>query len=119
MKTNAQELKQILDQHSLWIRTVGANGSRANLEYVDLTYANLSCSNLFKANLTDANLAGANLRDANLTDADLTGTILEKDKADKKPEVASVKSESMIRSEFEALAKKFGLQITCLGFKLI
>ncbi len=99
------ELKEILEQHKLWID--GKGGQRANLED----------ANLSDANLHGANLSGANLSGANLEDADLTNTILDK-KAEKQPEVASVKSENL-RSEFEALAKKHGLQITCLEFKMI
>ena len=95
----ASKLKEILEQHRLWLETNEVQGERANLE-------------------------GADLKGANLKGAILTGTILEKkaekaEKAEKQTEVASVKSEISIRSEFEALAKKFGLQITCLEFKLI
>ncbi len=104
------ELKEILDQHQLWLAAKG--GSRA-----DLRGANLTNANLTNAYLHGANLSGANLSGANLEDADLTNTILDK-KAEKQPEVASVKSENL-RSEFEALAKKHGLQITCLEFKMI
>jgi len=97
----------------------GATLEGATLKGADLQYANLTGADLRYANLTGADLEGAHLSFANLKGAILTGTILEKDKAEKQPEVASVKSESMVRSEFEALAKKFGLQITCLEFKLI
>ncbi len=80
----ASKLKEILDQHQLWID--GRGGKRANLEGANLgganlggaylEYANLTDANLYGANLTGANLAGAYLRDANLTRANLTGAIL-------------------------------------------
>ena len=59
----ASKLKEILDQHQLWID--GNEGSCADLTRADL----------WNANLTDANLIGANLSGANLEDADLTGAI--------------------------------------------
>ena len=82
---DASELKEILDQHKLWID--GKGGSRA-----DLTGANLYGADLYRAILNgadlrgailrdailrDANLTDANLTDANLTDADLTDANLE------------------------------------------
>ena len=80
------ELKEILDQHQLWVETNGMQGQYANLtgadlRHVNLYYANLTgadltgadlwCANLSDANLHCANLTGANLRRANLTGADL------------------------------------------------
>ena len=75
----ASELKEILDQHQLWID--GKGGSRANLcgsnlRDADLGGANLGGANLGGASLTDADLGGANLTRASLTDADLRGAIL-------------------------------------------
>jgi len=80
------ELKEILEQHKLWIETNGAEGKRANLKGAivtganlygaDLEDTNLTGANLIGANLTDANLEDTNLTGANLTDANLTGTIL-------------------------------------------
>ena len=64
------ELKEILDQHRLWID--GKGGCRANLMGANLEDADLTGANLWGANLTDANLTGANLTDANLTGANLT-----------------------------------------------
>ena len=94
-KITETELKSILDEHKLWLD--GKGGKRANLTHADL-------------------------RGANLTGANLTGTILDKDKkenkAEKQPEVGSVKSENL-RFEIEAIAKKHGLHITCLEFKMI
>ena len=100
------ELKEILDQHRLWLETNGVQGKLANLEGADLrgadlwganlngaklngaklyranlyraslTGAYLGSADLDSANLTDANLHGAYLRDANLCGANLRGTIL-------------------------------------------
>ena len=68
----ASELKEILDQHRLWIQSNGAEGQRANLGYADFTGANL-----IGANLMNASLSGADLRYANLSGADLGGANLE------------------------------------------
>ena len=75
------ELKEILEQHKLWIDTSGQGGKRANLRGADLRGANLEGANLRDADLRGANLCGANLyradlRGANLEDADLTGANL-------------------------------------------
>jgi hypothetical protein len=87
----ASELKEILDQHKLWLETNGVQGERAdltraylrdaNLNRADLRGANLSgadfwCANLSDASLTGANLTYANLGYANLTKANLTGANL-------------------------------------------
>ena len=87
----ASKLKEILDQHRLWIESAGKHGQRANLEYADLgganlyganlwgaylTRANLRGANLYRADLTGANLKGANLKDANLWGANLWGANL-------------------------------------------
>ena len=68
---DASKLKEILDQHRLWIETNKAQGKRANLWGEDLRGANLG-----GANLTGANLGHANLRDANLSGAILYGADL-------------------------------------------
>jgi hypothetical protein len=83
----ASELKEILDQHRLWIETTGAQGKRAilrganlkgaNLNGAYLYVANLAGAYLWDANLKDANLIGANLIDAILTGANLTGAYLQ------------------------------------------
>ena len=70
----ASELKEILDQHQLWID--GKGGSRADLTGANLYYANLRDANLTGANLKDAYLVDANLKDAYLVDANLTGANL-------------------------------------------
>ena len=102
----ASKLKDILEQHKLWLDTNGVQGERANLGGADLEDADLRRANLRRADLngadltgailysanleganleganlsgaylTDANLTDANLTDANLTRADLTNTIL-------------------------------------------
>ena len=93
----ASELKEILDQHKLWLETNGVQGERAdlsraylrgadlsraylrgaNLNRADLWDANLSDASLTGANLGYANLWYANLTKANLTGANLTGAYLE------------------------------------------
>ena len=95
----ASKLKEILDQHQLWLD--GRGGQRANLEDADLTGADLTgaylsgadlfCADLtgadltgadltgaylWRANLNGANLNGANLKGANLSGANLAGAIL-------------------------------------------
>ena len=65
------ELKAILKDHRLWIKSEGKQGKRANLEG-----ANLQDANLRGANLVDANLEGAYLRGVNLYGADLRGAYL-------------------------------------------
>jgi uncharacterized protein YjbI with pentapeptide repeats len=67
----ASKLKDILDQHKLWIDANGKGGKRADLEDANLTGANLR-----DVNLSGANLGGANLYCANLTGADLNGVNL-------------------------------------------
>jgi hypothetical protein len=72
----ASELKEILDQHKLWIETNGVQGTRADLHSANLTGANLTGANLYCAEFRGANLEGANLRGAYLHRANLTGAIL-------------------------------------------
>lgn len=88
---NADELRKILDEHKVYLESLGESGSRANfsgaylrdanfsganLRNADLSWANLIEANLRMANLSGANLRGANLRDANLRGADLSGADL-------------------------------------------
>jgi hypothetical protein len=80
------KLKDILDQHKLWLETNGVQGQRANLRDANLRGAILRDANLYNAdlrgailrdaNLTGADLGGANLRRANLQGANLTGAYL-------------------------------------------
>ena len=72
----ASKLKEILEQHTLWVETNGMQGQRANLRSANLGGANLSGADLRYANLSGANLKDANLYYANLTGADLTGADL-------------------------------------------
>ena len=82
----ASELKEILDQHQLWIESNGVQGKCADLEDARLDGANLinadlegailCIADLWGANLTGAKLTGANLYGANLSDASLTGANL-------------------------------------------
>ena len=69
---DASELKEILDQHKLWVETNGMQGERANLRCANLRCANLGGANLGGANLSDADLTGASLRGASLRVANLT-----------------------------------------------
>lgn len=68
---NTNELQKILDEHKLWVTSMGESGSRANL-----SGANLCGADLFGAYLCGANLSGANLCDANLCGANLSGAKL-------------------------------------------
>ena len=72
----ASKLKEILDQHKLWIETNGVQGQRANLKGAFLYDAILYDANLTGANLTGANLYRANLPTVNFSGADLTGAYL-------------------------------------------
>ena len=66
------DINQIIEQHALWLKTDGGEGSRANLDGANLTRANLYGANLYGADLYGANLDGANLTRANLDGANLT-----------------------------------------------
>jgi hypothetical protein len=75
----ASKLKDILEQHKLWID--GKGGKRADLTGANLRGADLTGANLHGAKFSDADLSGADLTDANLHDAnlryaDLTGANL-------------------------------------------
>ena len=73
------ELKDILEQHKLWLDGKGgicADLWGASLGGANLTDANLSYANLFDANLTHANLTGADLNGAYLGGANLYGANL-------------------------------------------
>ena len=66
------KLKEILNQHRLWLDTNGVQGKRANLRGANLEYADLKDANLKDANLSGADLTGANLHGAKFSDADLS-----------------------------------------------
>ena len=71
-----QQLRQILDNHQLWLKSGGEQGKRADLRGADLREANLLGANLQEAKLQEAKLRGADLRGANLRVTDLRGTDL-------------------------------------------
>ncbi|EAU9424138.1 pentapeptide repeat-containing protein [Salmonella enterica] len=73
---NAAELSKVLEQHKVWITSLGQEGSRADLRGANLHDADLRGANLYGANLRGANLYGANLYGADLHDADLRGANL-------------------------------------------
>ena len=72
---NADELKEILDQHKLWLND-NTKGKRANLSFADLRGAYLRFSNLRFSNLSGAYLRFADLRFADLSGANLSGACL-------------------------------------------
>jgi hypothetical protein len=75
----ADQLKQILDDHKLWLQKNGGSRAdlwRADLSRADLSGADLSGANLSGANLSDAYLSGADLSGANLSGANLSGANL-------------------------------------------
>ena len=76
-KITEEELKEILEQHKLWLKSNEEEGKRANLYGANLSGANLSDANLTCTNLISANLTDAILSGADLTGADLTDTILD------------------------------------------
>jgi hypothetical protein len=77
---NQQELKVILEQHSIWVagKLEGERADllEADLQGADLLEADLQGADLRRANLQEADLRGADLRGANLLDADLQGANL-------------------------------------------
>ena len=56
---DAEVLKRILDEHSLWIRSAHEKGAEANLYGADLCMAGLYGTNLRGANLYGACMCGA------------------------------------------------------------
>src|ERR1035437_3168527 len=82
-----KDLREILENHGLWLDSNGETGIRAdfsgkNLEYADLVDARLPDALLHKtilmgADLTLADLRGATLIQANLAEASLLGTQLQ------------------------------------------
>ena len=77
---NSNNIKQILDDHKLWLAgngdkrayLIGANLRGANLRGANLSDAYLRGADLRGAYLSDANLSSAYLRGANLSSADLS-----------------------------------------------
>jgi len=106
-KINKKELKEIIENHNMWLKSEGAEGQRAdfsnaNLSHRDLSGANLAgvkftgadatCANISECDLryidfsnsdlnytdfTNSNLTGANFTNSNLNNAHLTGANLE------------------------------------------
>jgi uncharacterized protein YjbI with pentapeptide repeats len=82
-----KDLREIIENHVLWLDSLGESGNRAdfsgkNLAYADLVDARLPEAHLQKANLkaadlTLADLRGATLVQANLAEATLLGTQLQ------------------------------------------
>jgi uncharacterized protein YjbI with pentapeptide repeats len=70
------DLQAILEDHKLWVSSMGKSGKKAYLRGADLTRADLTRANLLEANLLEANLRGADLRGADLTGANLRGADL-------------------------------------------
>ena len=75
-KITEEELKEILEQHKLWLYSNEKEGKRADLSSANLTDANLTGANLYDANLTDADLSYANLSSADLSYTNLSGADL-------------------------------------------
>lgn len=75
-----EELKNILDDHKLWLDSDKQKGKCANLSNTDLSRVNLSYVDLSNVDLSYANLAHANLYHTNLIYADLSNTVLIKTK---------------------------------------
>lgn len=66
---NAMELREILEQHRLWLNGKGgkrADLSHAGLSHVDLSYTDLSFADLSYSDLSYANLSYANMRYTNM-----------------------------------------------------
>ncbi|MBW2488923.1 MAG: pentapeptide repeat-containing protein [Deltaproteobacteria bacterium] len=71
MKADSVQLKRILNEHSIWVLSLGKSGNLAdfknwNLDEVSLEMANLPFAKLDFASLKNANLSGANFRQAEL-----------------------------------------------------
>ena len=71
MEYSKKELKDILDNHKLWLSTNRKEGSRADLRSANLSGADLRGADLRSADLRSADLYSADLRSADLYSADL------------------------------------------------
>jgi uncharacterized protein YjbI with pentapeptide repeats len=71
-----EELKQILEDHKIWLESDGKEGKRADLTYMKLQTALFYEANLQKAYLYGANLQKVWLKDAKLQEASLNYTNL-------------------------------------------
>ena len=125
-----EAIKNILEQHKIWLESGGKEGTRADFEGANLECANLEGANLKNANLKNANLQGAtfegaelenadffaaNLEGADLRQASLAGTILEK----KKVSEQTVSSASNLREELASVAKRHGMKIDDLKLSIL
>lgn len=70
-------ISKALKLHSLWIRSGGSEGERADLQRAFLVDADLTGADLERASMEGAVLCGANLRDAVFIDANLYGVRLQ------------------------------------------
>ena len=70
------DLYEILEQHKIWVETLGQEGIKANFYEADLRGANLFCADLREADLRSADLSNARLCGANLNGARLCGANL-------------------------------------------
>ena len=87
LKPSKKDLKKILNEHSIWVLSLGKSGKKADvknwkLDKTNLKMANLPFAKLPFVSLRGANLAGINFRQADLLkgsliDADLEGADLE------------------------------------------
>ncbi|WP_339053924.1 pentapeptide repeat-containing protein [Arsenophonus endosymbiont of Crataerina pallida] len=73
---NSDELRKILDEHKVWVESLGEDGSKADLCRANLREADLYGAQLREADLRGAKLYGANLCRAKLREADLYGANL-------------------------------------------
>ena len=69
----SRSLRDIVNDHELWIREQGRGGTRAQLAGANLKDVDLSDINLSGADLRDVDLSGAKMRRAQLVMTDLTG----------------------------------------------
>lgn len=85
-KISPEDLKRIIKDHGLWLRSDGQKGAKADLSGTDLSEALLSETSLMLANLSRSRLSGAtmvlidlsqaDLSRSDLSDADLSGADL-------------------------------------------
>ena len=73
MKTiTQQELNSLIDDHEIWIKTMGKEGKKLVLIGYDLSGRNLSNSNLSKSNLSNCDLYKSNLSNCDLSNSNLS-----------------------------------------------
>lgn len=70
-KVDSEQLRTILQDHRLWLKSEEKDGRKANLSHTDLRNAKLAGRILCKADLHGADLRHADLYDTNLEGADL------------------------------------------------